>query len=215
MGTHTVSMLNKDLICLDCKSAEKKIKQYKFASEEERRNVKAGNYNYEGYFYGCQPYVTQNSKNASIYYQNITNTFNYIMSTYSSAVGRQKLFESIKRIGLTGEKLFNSKNFSQLCMGLATESVYGVSNSKVVCGCHRFAGAVTAVLELLGEPHQTYMGYAIPRNSKNYRIDKADAVCGGEKFMNHCWVVTKDGNIIEYFNGFKPSVDYICWLEVH
>lgn len=45
---HTMSMLNTDLICMDCKEDERKHPLYEQARETELEEVKKGNYNYKG-----------------------------------------------------------------------------------------------------------------------------------------------------------------------
>ena len=43
---HSMSFLNTQLCCMDCLDKEKDHPQFKQAKEEELRQVKAGNYNY-------------------------------------------------------------------------------------------------------------------------------------------------------------------------
>lgn len=43
-----MSMYNYEIICMDCKSAEKKRDDYKKAVDTEMAEIKKGNYNYEG-----------------------------------------------------------------------------------------------------------------------------------------------------------------------
>ena len=44
----TMSMYNKDCICMECKKAEREREDYNRASEAELNAVKQGNYNFEG-----------------------------------------------------------------------------------------------------------------------------------------------------------------------
>lgn len=46
--TTIMSMFNMDIICMACKEKERAIPGYEQAREEERRQVLAGNYNFEG-----------------------------------------------------------------------------------------------------------------------------------------------------------------------
>lgn len=43
-----MSMFNTECICIDCKDAEKKRKDYGQAVEAELEEIKKGNYNYKG-----------------------------------------------------------------------------------------------------------------------------------------------------------------------
>lgn len=43
-----MSMFNTQLICMECKSEEKKHPRYKEASDRELEEIKKGNYNFEG-----------------------------------------------------------------------------------------------------------------------------------------------------------------------
>jgi hypothetical protein len=45
---HTMSMFNEDLICMDCKKAERKRSDYKKAVDADNEQIKNGNYNYKG-----------------------------------------------------------------------------------------------------------------------------------------------------------------------
>jgi len=47
-GVTIMSMYNYDIICMDCKSAEKKRDDYKKAVDADVSEIKKGNYNYEG-----------------------------------------------------------------------------------------------------------------------------------------------------------------------
>jgi hypothetical protein len=44
----TMSWLNQDMLCLDCKEKEKKYPRYLDAKKIESKYVKSGNYNYRG-----------------------------------------------------------------------------------------------------------------------------------------------------------------------
>ena len=44
----TMSMINTECICLECKEKEQKDPQYKEAQSAEMEQVKQGNYNYKG-----------------------------------------------------------------------------------------------------------------------------------------------------------------------
>jgi len=45
---HTMSMFNKELICMGCKEVEKNHPDYDKARRKELEEVMKGNYNYEG-----------------------------------------------------------------------------------------------------------------------------------------------------------------------
>ena len=47
-SSHTMSMFNTDLICMDCKGKETDRPDYEQATKAERAAVKSGNYNFEG-----------------------------------------------------------------------------------------------------------------------------------------------------------------------
>jgi hypothetical protein len=47
-GVTIMSMYNYDIICMDCKSAEKKRSDYKQAVDTDMAEIKKGNYNFEG-----------------------------------------------------------------------------------------------------------------------------------------------------------------------
>ena len=49
---HTMSMMNTDSICMDCKKIERKHPLYEYASSKERQEFQKGNFNYGGAFYG-------------------------------------------------------------------------------------------------------------------------------------------------------------------
>lgn len=49
---HTMSFMNKDAICMDCRDAEKKHPLYEEARNAELEAVKRGDFNYPGLFYG-------------------------------------------------------------------------------------------------------------------------------------------------------------------
>lgn len=51
-NVHTMSMLNMDEICKECKEEEIKHPMYKAALEADRAEVKKGNWNYQGLLYG-------------------------------------------------------------------------------------------------------------------------------------------------------------------
>jgi hypothetical protein len=48
LGTHVMSMFNKDTLCMDCKDKEKLHPDYNKAREAERQAIKNGDYNYMG-----------------------------------------------------------------------------------------------------------------------------------------------------------------------
>lgn len=48
----SMSMLNTDIICSNCKEKEKKHPRYQEAKEAERKEILAGNYNYPGLLAG-------------------------------------------------------------------------------------------------------------------------------------------------------------------
>ena len=50
-GLTIMSMFNEDVICMSCKEAETKKKEYKAAQEAEIAQVRRGNYNYSGIGY--------------------------------------------------------------------------------------------------------------------------------------------------------------------
>lgn len=47
-GGRIMSMVNEQVICLECKAKERKHPNYKKAIEAEREAVKNGNYNFKG-----------------------------------------------------------------------------------------------------------------------------------------------------------------------
>lgn len=47
-GGRTMSMFNTQCICLKCAEAEQNDSEYQKAVEAEHREIKKGNYNYEG-----------------------------------------------------------------------------------------------------------------------------------------------------------------------
>lgn len=46
-----MSMFNNDIICMDCKEAERKLPEYKKAQDAEIKAVRAGDYNFPGIGY--------------------------------------------------------------------------------------------------------------------------------------------------------------------
>lgn len=52
----TMSMYNKDCICMKCKAEECKRDDYKQAQEVERQHIMAGDYNYHGIAYGYKKF---------------------------------------------------------------------------------------------------------------------------------------------------------------
>lgn len=44
----TMSMYNKDCICMNCKEVEKKRSDYKNALSADNEQIRAGNYNFKG-----------------------------------------------------------------------------------------------------------------------------------------------------------------------
>lgn len=46
--TWTMSMFNTENICMDCKHAEMKLPEYEEAVRADLREIKKGNYNFEG-----------------------------------------------------------------------------------------------------------------------------------------------------------------------
>jgi hypothetical protein len=52
--THTMSMYDVALICMNCKDSEKHRDDYENAQRAEERAVRAGNYNFEGVGYECK-----------------------------------------------------------------------------------------------------------------------------------------------------------------
>ena len=46
-----MSMFNNDIICMDCKEAERKLPEYKKAQDAEIAAVRAGDYNFHGIGY--------------------------------------------------------------------------------------------------------------------------------------------------------------------
>lgn len=50
--THSMSYLNTDEICMECKEEEKGHPLYEKAKKIELEHVKRGEYNYKGMFYG-------------------------------------------------------------------------------------------------------------------------------------------------------------------
>lgn len=51
-GGYIMSMMNTDIICLDCEKAEKEHPDYEKARAAEAAAVRSGNYNYQGLFAG-------------------------------------------------------------------------------------------------------------------------------------------------------------------
>lgn len=47
-NVHTMSMLNMDEVCMECKEEERKHPMYKAAMDADRAEIKKGNWNYEG-----------------------------------------------------------------------------------------------------------------------------------------------------------------------
>ena len=47
-GVTTMSMFNQEVICMECKEAEKKEAGYKEAVEADLREIRRGNYNFPG-----------------------------------------------------------------------------------------------------------------------------------------------------------------------
>lgn len=47
---YTMSMMNTQMICMDCKREERNDPMYEAACEAERNAVRSGNYNYKGLF---------------------------------------------------------------------------------------------------------------------------------------------------------------------
>lgn len=47
-GRHTMSMFNTDIICMDCKAAERKREDYAQAQAADIAQIKLGNYNFQG-----------------------------------------------------------------------------------------------------------------------------------------------------------------------
>ncbi len=47
-GGRTMSMFNRDCICLDCKAKEKQDKDYDKAVQAEQEAIKKGDYNFQG-----------------------------------------------------------------------------------------------------------------------------------------------------------------------
>lgn len=47
-NSRIMSMFNTDCICLECKSKETRMPEYRYALESDRTQVKQGNYNFEG-----------------------------------------------------------------------------------------------------------------------------------------------------------------------
>lgn len=50
-GARTMSMFNKDCICMDCSAKEKERPDYSKAVEADHAEIKKGNYNFEGIGY--------------------------------------------------------------------------------------------------------------------------------------------------------------------
>ena len=47
-GARIMSMYNNDVICMNCKDAEKKRPDYKEAVEADHAEIRKGNYNFKG-----------------------------------------------------------------------------------------------------------------------------------------------------------------------
>lgn len=50
-NSYTMSMMNTQMICMDCKREERNDPMYEMAREAEYNAVRSGNYNYRGLFY--------------------------------------------------------------------------------------------------------------------------------------------------------------------
>lgn len=50
-GIHTMSMFNTDIICMECKRAERKRSDYHNAVEADHAEIRKGNYNFGGIGY--------------------------------------------------------------------------------------------------------------------------------------------------------------------
>ncbi|MBQ2670598.1 MAG: gamma-glutamylcyclotransferase [Alphaproteobacteria bacterium] len=50
-GTRIMSMYNTDCICMVCKEAETKRADYKLAQDADMKEIRNGNYNYQGIGY--------------------------------------------------------------------------------------------------------------------------------------------------------------------
>lgn len=61
LKVHTVSMFNKEEICMSCKEREKKHPMYRKAVEVDREHIKNGDYNFEGI--GCPPELYEKEGN--------------------------------------------------------------------------------------------------------------------------------------------------------
>lgn len=50
-GRHIMSMYNTDIICMDCKAAERERADYKQAQDADIMQIRSGNYNFAGIGY--------------------------------------------------------------------------------------------------------------------------------------------------------------------
>jgi len=47
-SSHTMSMFNTDIICMECKQSEMKLPEYEAARQKETEECLKGNFNFEG-----------------------------------------------------------------------------------------------------------------------------------------------------------------------
>ncbi len=205
---YVLSMLNMDYICMDCKDAERQSRMYKKAHDAENEAVKKGNVNYQGLYYNVKPSITEESMNYKNYVQRIKKTKNAILYRFKNYILFDKFLRQEYGMTLNEFKKYaeiNSDKFQKVCMRLAGETV-----GQKTTACHSYAGSVSAILTLLGIPHGTFVGLALKRNAKRYRIDKVEAICSGRVACNHCWVYCSlNDTTYDYYNGYNQNIDYI------
>ena len=209
----TMSMLNTDYICPECKNVERQSRFYKKAAQAEREACKNGVRNFRGLYDNVKPRVTANSLNAREYTRRILGTYNYVVSKFQNynnfGVYLMKEY-NMDILKFTEEALKNSEKFRTLCMKLAGESV-----GQKMTACHSYAGSVCAVMCLLNIPCKVYTGLALKRDNPRYRAEKTDIICSERAICNHCWVYClANKNTYDYFNGYNQNIDYIAWMEV-
>lgn len=210
----TMSMLNTDYICPECKSVERHSKYYSKAAEAEKQAYKAGNRNFKGLYGDVKPKVYPDSLNAKEYSKRIIDTYTYICNKFNN--NQQNFYNYIQReynmsVGeFITEAFNNTETFRKCCMRLAGESV-----GQKTTACHSYAGSVCAVMRLLDMRCKVYIGLALRRDTKRYREEKLGAICSNKVMCNHCWVFcASNAKTYDYFNGYNQNIDYVAWMEV-
>lgn len=209
----TMSMLNTDYICPECKNVERQSRFYNKAAQAEREAYTKGIKNFRGLYSGVKPTITINSLNAKEYTKRILNTYNYIVNKFQNSNNFGAYLTKEYNMDIpkfTKEALNNSEKFRTVCMRLAGESV-----GQKMTACHSYAGSVCAVMCLLNIPCKVYTGLALKRDNARYRLEKVESICNDRPMCNHCWVYClANKHTYDYFNGYNQNIDYIAWMEV-